>query len=144
MNIYFYHFKSVEKPICVLETSITAADKILVSTLTDKKLSVNNSVTTFGFKIEFIDLSKQQTIWLKDSKLIGKTSYPHQFESTPISRGVVKTSYQCDTVQSVVKCLKSHSKPFDLIAVYTGNKFIGSKNTVKAIDGFITDVIPME
>lgn len=42
--------------------------------MTDKKHSVNASTVTIGYRFEFIDLTKQKTIWLKDSKLIGKTS----------------------------------------------------------------------
>lgn len=140
-NIYFYHFKDIVKPFCVVASDIGIADKIIANNLTDKKHSVNASMTTFGYKIEFIDLSKQKTIWLKSSNLVGKTSYPHHFESTPICRGAVKTTYQCDSSEVLDKCLKTHSKPFDIIAVYTGNKFLGSKRTIKEINEFLVNIV---
>lgn len=141
MTIYFYHFKDIEKPICVVASNITLADKIIANNLTDKKHSVNASTVTIGYRFEFIDLSKQKTIWLKSSKDQDKTSYPHQFESTPISRGAVKTTYQCDSVEAMSECLKTHSKPFDIIGVYTGNKFLGSKRTIKEINEFLVNIV---
>lgn len=142
MTIYFYHFKDIEKPICIVADNIIHADKIIGNALIDKKHSVNASIVTIGYRFEFIDLSKQKTIWLKSSKDQNKISYPHQFESIPISRGAVKTTYQCDSGFDVDRCIKKHSKPFDLIAVYTGNKFMGSKRTIRdMIDYLIANEI---